>query len=99
MPKYDRHYQMIDNYTQHMQAKHIANRVHEIQRKLKPGVAEGSSIMQGIRIQENATGGSMSAASVGAVVTGLGEMPNAIIKRQKAYTNQRTRGGTVKVKQ
>ena len=63
------------------------------------GVAEGSSIMQGIRIQENATGGSMSAASVGAVVTGLGEMPNAIIKRQKAYTNQRTRGGTVKVKQ
>ena len=41
MPKYDRHYQMIDNYTQHMQAKHIADRVHEIQRKLKPGVAEG----------------------------------------------------------
>jgi hypothetical protein len=40
MPKYDRHYQMIDNYTQHMQAKHIADRVHEIQRKLKPGVAE-----------------------------------------------------------
>jgi hypothetical protein len=41
MPKYDRHYQMIDNYTQHMQAKHIADRVHEIQRKLKLGVAEG----------------------------------------------------------
>jgi hypothetical protein len=40
MPKYDRHYQMIDNYTQHMQAKHIADRVHEIQRKLKLGVAE-----------------------------------------------------------
>jgi hypothetical protein len=40
MPKYDRHYQMIDNYTQHMQAKHIADRVHEIQRKLKPGMAE-----------------------------------------------------------
>ena len=46
MPKYDRHYQMIDNYTQHMQAKHIADRVHEIQRKLKPGVAEGDNLTE-----------------------------------------------------
>ena len=64
----------------------------------KSGVAEGSSIMQGIRIQENATGGATGAGSVGAVVKGLGEMPNAIIKRQKAYTNQRTKGGPVKLK-
>ena len=41
MPKYDKDYQMIDKYTQYMQAKHIADRVHEIQRKLKSGVAEG----------------------------------------------------------
>jgi hypothetical protein len=166
MPNYDSHYQMIDNYSQYKQAERIVDRVHQIQAKLKQGVAEGqrwpddsnslsksdrdielmnpkdadinwkdrkiatkikpsitkttvnrldrdttvpnflkkgvaegSSIMQGIRIQENATGGATGAASVGAVVTGLGEMPNAIIKRQKAYTNQRTKGGTVKVKQ
>ena len=64
----------------------------------KEDVQEGSSIMQGIRIQENATGGATGAGSVGAVVKGLGEMPNAIIKRQKAYTNQRTKGGPVKLK-
>jgi hypothetical protein len=44
--------------------------------------------------------GSMGSASVAAVVKPLGEKDStqALIKRQKSYTNQQTAGGKVKVK-
>lgn len=45
-------------------------------------------------IKEDA--GGMGAGSVATVVTGLGETPKELIKRQKGYTNQRTPGGIVK---
>jgi hypothetical protein len=45
-------------------------------------------------IKEDA--GCMGAGSVAAVVKPLGETPKELIKRQKAYTNQRTPGGIVK---
>lgn len=47
---------------------------------------------------EDATGGATGAASVGAVVTQLGQMPNEIIKRQMGYGNKLRKGGPVKVK-
>jgi hypothetical protein len=47
---------------------------------------------------EDATGGASSSSSVAAVVTELGGTTKDLIKRQKAYTNQQTAGGKVKVK-
>lgn len=47
---------------------------------------------------EDATGGASSSASVATVVGGLGNDTQTIIKRQQGYTNQRTKGSTVKVK-
>ena len=44
------------------------------------------------------TAGATGAASVGTVVSPLGQSPMDMIRRQKKYTNQRTPGGTVKVK-
>lgn len=49
-------------------------------------------------IKEDASAGGMGSASVAAVVKNLGETPAEMIKRQKAYTNQLTKGGPVKVK-
>jgi hypothetical protein len=53
---------------------------------------------RGIALNEEATGGSTGASSIGAVVTELGGTTKDLIKRQKAYTNQQTAGGKVKVK-
>lgn len=51
------------------------------------------------QLKEDASAGGMSSASVAAVVKPLGEKDGtkALIKRQKAYTNQQTAGGKVKV--
>lgn len=47
---------------------------------------------------ECASAGATGAASIGAVVSPLGQGPAEIIRRQKNYTNQKTKGGPVKVK-
>lgn len=44
------------------------------------------------------TAGGTGAASIGAVVAPLGGTKEDVISRQKSYTNQRTKGGPVKVK-
>lgn len=49
-------------------------------------------------LNEMASAGASCAAGVGGVVKNLGEMPTEIIKRQKGYTNQLTKGGAVKMK-
>lgn len=51
------------------------------------------------KLQEDASAGGMSSASVAAVVKPLGEKDGtkALIKRQKSYTNQQSAGGKVKV--
>lgn len=47
---------------------------------------------------EDATGGATASGSVAVAVGGLGNGTQSIIKRQQGYTNQRTKGGTVKAK-
>lgn len=42
--------------------------------------------------------GATCSSSVAVVMTQLGETPEDMIRRQKAYTNQMTKGGPVKVK-
>jgi hypothetical protein len=49
-------------------------------------------------LKEDATAGASCSGSVSVVMTQLGETPDNIIKRQKAYTNQMTKGGPVKIK-
>jgi hypothetical protein len=49
-------------------------------------------------MREDASAGSSSSSGVGVVMTQLGETPAEMIKRQKSYTNQMTKGGPVKVK-
>jgi hypothetical protein len=51
-------------------------------------------------INETASAGVSSAGAVATVVKPLGEKGGtaSLIKRQKSYSNQRTAGGTVKVK-
>lgn len=47
---------------------------------------------------EDASAGASSAGCVSAVVSPLGKGPKDIIRRQQNYTNQLSKGGTVKVK-
>jgi hypothetical protein len=47
---------------------------------------------------EDATGGATASTGVATVVGELGGSTRSIIKRQQAYSNQRTAGGAVKVK-
>jgi hypothetical protein len=49
-------------------------------------------------LAENASAGACSAGSIGTVIGELGGQTKDIMRRQKAYTNQRTPGGTVKIK-
>ena len=49
-------------------------------------------------LKEDASGGATGSAGVATVSTGLGGSTTDLIKRQKAYSNQKTPGGTVKVK-
>jgi hypothetical protein len=49
-------------------------------------------------INEDATGGSTCSPAIAISMENLGSMPSDIIHRQKAYTNQITKGGPVKVK-
>lgn len=49
-------------------------------------------------LDESASAGATGAASVGTVVSPLGQSPLDIVRRQKNYTNQRTKGGSVKVR-
>lgn len=49
-------------------------------------------------IKEDASAGSSSSGGVSVVMSQLGETPTEMIKRQKSYTNQLTKGGPVKVK-
>jgi hypothetical protein len=49
-------------------------------------------------IKEDADAGGTTAGTIGAVVKNLGEMPTEMIKRQKGYTNQLSKGGAVNVK-
>jgi hypothetical protein len=49
-------------------------------------------------LKENASGGATGSSSVATVSTGLGGATTDLIKRQKSYSNQKTPGGTVKVK-
>jgi hypothetical protein len=49
-------------------------------------------------IKEDATGGSTSSPSVAISMENLGVTPSEMIKRQKTYTNQLTKGGPVRVK-
>ena len=49
-------------------------------------------------INEDASAGATGSSSVAAVVGGLGNGTQSIIKRQQGYTNQRTKGGAVKAK-
>ena len=47
-------------------------------------------------IKEDATGGATGTGSVAVVMGELGGSTKDIIKRQKAYTNQRTPGSIIK---
>lgn len=47
-------------------------------------------------IKEEATGGASCAGGFAAVMTELGGSTKEIIKRQQAYTNQRTPGSIIK---
>jgi hypothetical protein len=47
---------------------------------------------------EDADAGGTTAGTIGAVVKNLGEMPTEVIKRQKGYTNQLSKGGAVNIK-
>lgn len=49
-------------------------------------------------LKEDASGGATGSSSVATVSTGLGGATTDLIKRQKSYSNQKTPGGTVKVK-
>ena len=49
-------------------------------------------------IKEDADAGGTTASTIGAVVKSLGETPTEMIRRQKGYTNQLSKGGAVKVK-
>jgi len=49
-------------------------------------------------INEDATGGSTCSPAIAVSMENLGSMPSDTIRRQKAYTNQITKGGPVKVK-
>lgn len=49
-------------------------------------------------LKEDASAGASSAGAVAAVSAPLGGTTKSLIKRQKNYTNQRTAGGTIKVK-
>jgi hypothetical protein len=44
------------------------------------------------------TAGATGSPSIGVSIVSQGNMPTEIIRRQQTYTNQRTKGGTVKVK-
>jgi hypothetical protein len=57
------------------------------------GMAEGKRT-----VKENATGGATGASSVAVSMTQEGNYPAEMVARQKTYSNQRTKGGTVKVK-
>jgi ribosomal protein L11 len=50
-------------------------------------------------LNENATGGATGSPSIGVSITSQGTIPTEMIARQKTYTNQRTKGGPVKVKE
>jgi hypothetical protein len=49
-------------------------------------------------IKEDADAGGTTASTIGAVVKSLGETPTEMIRRQKGYTNQLSKGGAVNVK-
>lgn len=49
-------------------------------------------------VKENATGGATGASSVAVSMTQEGNYPAEMVARQKTYSNQRTKGGTVKIK-
>ena len=49
-------------------------------------------------INEEASGGATASPTIAVSMQNLGEMPDNIIRRQKAYTNQMTKGGPVKIK-
>jgi hypothetical protein len=49
-------------------------------------------------IKEDADAAGTTASTIGAVVKSLGETPTEMIRRQKSYTNQLSKGGAVKVK-
>jgi hypothetical protein len=49
-------------------------------------------------IKEDADAGGTTASTIGAVVKSLGKTPTEMIRRQKGYTNQLSKGGAVKVK-
>jgi len=60
--------------------------------------AESAEALYQNLLSEDATAGASCSSSVSVVMTQLGETPANIIKRQKAYTNQMTKGGPVKIK-
>jgi hypothetical protein len=49
-------------------------------------------------LNENATAGATGSPSVAVSFSQQGNMPTEMIKRQKTYTNQMTKGGPVKIK-
>lgn len=49
-------------------------------------------------LSEEATAGATGVGSVSAVVSPLGAGPTDVIRRQKRYTNQISKGGSVKVR-
>ena len=57
------------------------------------GVAEGKRT-----VKENASAGATGASSVAVSMTQEGNYPAEMVARQKTYSNQRTKGGTVKIK-
>ncbi len=49
-------------------------------------------------LKEDASAGASSSGAVASVSTALGGGTKQLVKRQGSYSNQRTAGGTVKVK-
>ena len=49
-------------------------------------------------IKEDADAGGTTSSTIGAVVKSLGETPTEMIRRQKGYTNQLSKGGAVNTK-
>lgn len=84
----------IDRATDFSTKEHLKIALNDLQRvALQRGIIDAN----GKIVKEDATAGATGSSSVAAVVGSLGG-PQNIIKRQQNYTNQRTKGGPVKVK-
>jgi len=85
---------MIDAVTDYLKSQHEMGHQPEV-----PGFdARDAERMFTESLNENATAGATGSPSVAVSFSQQGNMPTEMIKRQKTYTNQMTKGGPVKIK-